>query len=98
MSTPRNAGYTKEYNQKLFLRLLHREPLSRAEIARRTGLTRASTSLIADELLSEGLITESELSSASKSGRPPMTLKIADDAKAGDIAFINAIIQPLNQC
>ena len=51
----RNADYTKEYNRKLVLRLLRYQPLSRAEIARRTGLTRASTSLIASELLAEQL-------------------------------------------
>lgn len=54
----RNADYTKEYNRKLVLRLLRYQPLSRAEIARKTGLTRASTSLIAAELLSEGLVRE----------------------------------------
>lgn len=54
----RNADYTKEYNRKLVLRLLRYQPLSRAEIARKTGLTRASTSLIAAELLNEGLVRE----------------------------------------
>ena len=54
----RNADYTKEYNRKLVLRLLRYQPLSRAEIARRTGLTRASTSLIAAELLNDGLVRE----------------------------------------
>ena len=54
----RNADYTKEYNRKLVLRLLRYQPLSRAEIARRTGLTRASTSLIASELLADGLVRE----------------------------------------
>ena len=43
----RNAEYTKEYNRKLILRLLRTQAMSRAEIARQTGLTRASTSLIA---------------------------------------------------
>ena len=43
----RNAGYTKEYNQKSVLRILRRQPMSRAELARATGLTRAATSLIA---------------------------------------------------
>lgn len=54
----RNAEYTKEYNRKLILRLLRTQPMSRAEIARQTGLTRASTSLIAADLLAEGMVRE----------------------------------------
>lgn len=54
----RNAGYTKEYNQKSILRILRRQPMSRAELARATGLTRAATSLIAEELLGAGVLTE----------------------------------------
>lgn len=71
----RNAEYTKEYNRKLFLRLLRMAPLSRAEIARRMGLTRAATTLIADELLAEGLIEETTCS-ATYRGRTPVPLKL----------------------
>ena len=89
MSTPRNAEYTKIYNQKLFLRLLHRQPLSRADIARKIGLTRASASLIADELLREGWIVENKLSSVTKSGRPPVALRIAKDSCYAVGVFLN---------
>ena len=58
MPKVRNAGYTKEYNRKVVLKLLRAHPASRAELARLTGLTRAATSLIANELLSEGVIQE----------------------------------------
>lgn len=58
MKRARNADYTKEYNRKEVLRLLRRTPMSRAELARATGLTRAATSLIADELLQDGIVTE----------------------------------------
>ena len=58
MSAPRNAEYTKLYNQKTFLRLLRRAPLSRADIAREMGLSRAAASLIAEELIRDGLVTE----------------------------------------
>ena len=57
MSTPRNAEYTKLYNKKTFLRLLRAAPLSRAEVARRMGLSRAAASLIAEELLRERFLT-----------------------------------------
>ncbi len=89
MSTPRNAEYTKQYNQKLFLRLLHREPMSRADLARKIGLTRASASIIADELLKDGWITETRLLPGTKSGRPPVALSIAKDACYAVGVFLN---------
>ena len=54
----RNADYTKEYNQKAVLRHLRRQAMSRAELARATGLTRAGTSLIVEELLKRDIVTE----------------------------------------
>ena len=54
----RNADYTKEYNQKAVLRHLRRQAMSRAELARATGLTRAGTSLIVEELLKQDVVTE----------------------------------------
>lgn len=55
---PRNADYTKEYNRKAVLRILRHNAMSRAELARATGLTRAATSLIAEELVKDGIVTE----------------------------------------
>ena len=55
---PRNADYTKEYNRKAVLRILRHKAMSRAELARVTGLTRAATSLIVEELLNLGIVTE----------------------------------------
>ena len=75
----RNAEYTKEYNRKLFLRLLRKEPLSRSEIARKMGLTRATTSVIADELLQEGFILGSEDGDVHR-GRIPVPLSLNPDA------------------
>jgi len=74
----RNAEYTKEYNRKMFLRLLRREPLSRAEMARRLGLTRAASSLIADELLHEGIIRET-IATSKQLGRTPVPLALCPD-------------------
>lgn len=75
----RNAEYTKEYNRKLFLRLLRTEPLSRSEIARRMGLTRATTSVIADELLQEGFILGAETGEVHH-GRTPIPLSLNSSA------------------
>lgn len=55
---PRNADYTKEYNRKAVLRILRHNAMSRAELARSTGLTRAATSLIVEELVRDGIVTE----------------------------------------
>ena len=72
-----NAGYTKEYNRKQVLGLLLGGSLSRAELARRTGLTRAAISVIADELLGEGLVEErAREGAASAKGRSPTPLAL----------------------
>ncbi len=84
----RNAEYTKQYNRKLFLRLLRLGPLSRAQIARRTGLTRAAASLIAEELLREGLVEETE-SSITKRGRTPIPLTLRADAFYAGAVYLN---------
>lgn len=75
----RNAEYTKEYNRKLFLRLLRAEPLSRSEIARKMGLTRATASVIADELLQEGFILGSGGGEVHR-GRTPIPLSLNSNA------------------
>ena len=84
----RNAEYTKEYNRKMFLRLLRVEPMFRAEIARRMGLTRAATSLIAEELLQEGLICET-VSTEKRMGRTPVPLMIAPEAGFAIGVYLN---------
>ncbi len=73
---PRNADYTKEYNRKSILRILRHNAMSRAELARATGLTRAATSLIVDELLKGGIVTELAPQSVGR-GRSatPLTLR-----------------------
>lgn len=84
----RNAEYTKEYNRKMFLRLLRMAPISRAEIARRMGLTRAATSLIADELMGEGLIEETTANATSR-GRTPVPLTLRHDAGYAVGVYLN---------
>ncbi len=84
----RNAEYTKEYNRKMFLRILRTSPMSRAEIARKMGLTRAATSLIADELISEGLIEETTASATSR-GRTPVPLTLRHDAGYAVGVYLN---------
>lgn len=84
----RNAEYTKEYNRKLILRLLRSQPMSRAEIARQTGLTRACTSLIAAELLNDGLVHELEPVTG-KHGRMPTPLALCGAAGYAVGVYLN---------
>lgn len=78
MAKARNADYIKEYNRKAVLRLLRHNPMSRAELARETGLTRATTSLIADELLNEGVLKELSPQSNGR-GRCAIPLAVCSD-------------------
>lgn len=71
----RNAGYTKDFNQKLILSLLRHQSLSRADIARVTGLSRSAISIITEELLSQNLVEESESQIIPK-GRRPVLLQL----------------------
>lgn len=80
MANPNNSSNMKQKNRAAILRLIRAEELSRAELARRTGLTRAAVSLIVDTLLSEGLILEGD-AVKSGSGRHPTSLQIAPQAR-----------------
>ena len=52
-------GDARRHNRALVLRTMFREgPVSRADLARATNLTRVTTSDLATELLAEGLIEE----------------------------------------
>ena len=76
---PRNADYTREYNRKAVLRILRRQAMSRAELARATGLTRAAASLIVEELLNAGVVTELAPQSAGR-GRSATPLALRPDS------------------
>jgi predicted NBD/HSP70 family sugar kinase len=64
------------------LRLIWKEQrISRAEIARRTGLSRSTVSETVDALMPTGLIAEVGVA-PSNGGRPPVVLEFQDDACA----------------
>ncbi|MEN8235849.1 MAG: ROK family transcriptional regulator, partial [Actinomycetota bacterium] len=73
-------GDTRTQNRRFVLqRLFADSPTSRADIARATGLTRATVSHLIAELIDEGLVLE--LGTApSAGGKPPTLLTISDDA------------------
>ena len=76
------ASQIRAQHQGLLLRLIWREQLiSRADLARRTGLSRSSISAIVADLLATGLVRETG-SGDSSGGRRPILLGFDDDALA----------------
>lgn len=75
------ANETKQYNQSLILRLIYEaQEVSRADLARVTGLTRATVSNVVNELMDIGLVAE--LGQApSAGGKPPTLLEIIPSAR-----------------
>jgi predicted NBD/HSP70 family sugar kinase len=70
----------RELNSTLLLNLIWRERrISRADLARRTGLSRSTVSAIVSDLLATGLVRESGAGDSS-GGRPPTILDFVDDA------------------
>ena len=71
---------TRNQNRRFVLQcLFSTSPTTRANIARATGLTRATVSDLVSELVHDGLVLE--LGTApSKGGKPPTLLTVADDA------------------
>ena len=74
-----NAAVMRIKNEKMILSLINQRPLSRVEISRITGLTRAAVTIITDELLGRGLISEMPTRSAGV-GRQPVLLYLNDQA------------------
>lgn len=58
-------------------------PVSRAQVAAATGLTRATASTLADALLAGGLLTERPLPPTERSGRPAVGLELSPHGPAG---------------
>ena len=64
----------RKLNTAVILDILRRyAPLSRAEVAARTGLNRSTVSIVVNSLIEEGFVQETELQS-SKIGRPGILL------------------------
>jgi predicted NBD/HSP70 family sugar kinase len=72
----------RDINRRIILNVIRtRQPVSRADVARLTGLQRSTVSLIADQLIDEGWIVEGELGRLPR-GRRPIYLQMNTD-KAG---------------
>jgi N-acetylglucosamine repressor len=76
-----NSQQTKLHNRLLILKTIYQhDRISRAHIARETGLTRATVSDAVGELKKDGIIAEVGVGQ-SKGGKPPILLKFVDDAR-----------------
>lgn len=75
----------RRHNLSLVLRqvLESPQPLSRADIAGRTGLTRATVSALVDRLVAGGMVRELEPLATRRAGRPAVPLAPAAGALAG---------------
>lgn len=89
---------TRTFNQQLLLRALHdHSPLSRADLARMTGLTRTSVSDLVGSLIHDGLIEEVGRGQSS-GGKSPILLSVAPDGRhligldLGEAQFSGAVV------
>jgi predicted NBD/HSP70 family sugar kinase/biotin operon repressor len=89
---------TRTFNQRLILRALHdHSPLSRADLARLTGLTRTSVSDLVGTLIDDGLIEEVGRGRSS-GGKSPILLRVAPDGRhvigldLGEAQFSGAVV------
>ncbi|MDR0721022.1 MAG: ROK family transcriptional regulator [Treponema sp.] len=72
-----HQSVVKESNLKqVFDLILEHEGISRIEISKRTGLTRATVSMLVDELATKGLVNLLGHGNSSSAGRKPIMLEI----------------------
>ena len=75
-----NASVMRKINRKLILDQIRSRPISRAELAEITHLTRASVTQIIEELLDEGIVIETKVVGRMRLGRRSTQLEIAPNA------------------
>jgi len=89
---------TRTYNQRLVMRTIYDNgPLSRADVARITGLTRTSVSDLVGELLASGVVREGERGPSS-GGKAPILLNVVNESRhligidVGESVFSGAVV------
>lgn len=74
---PANLQVVKSANLSLIFGLIHkRAPISRASLAKLSGLTPTTVSALTDELIAEGMVQDGGMKSTSATGRPAVMLEI----------------------
>ena len=72
---------TKEHNSRLVLKtFFDNKEISRADVARATGLTKATVSDLVYELIQQGLVAESRYAETAV-GKPPLLLEVERDGR-----------------
>ena len=89
---------TREHNHRLVLRAVYEfGPISRAEVARSTGLTRTTVSDVVTDLLDDGMVEEVGRGPSS-GGKAPILLSIVGDSRQvigldlGEAVFAGALV------
>ena len=70
-----NSTNMKLDNRRLILSIIRKNPISRAELARKTGLTRATVTLLIDEIVNIGIVMET-VTARADFGRKPVLLDL----------------------
>ena len=81
MKRATNSAVMRQSNRRLILNILRCEPMSRADLAERVQLTRASITQIIDELIAEGLVKEQSVIESSALGRKRTALTLEENAR-----------------
>ncbi len=81
MQTGTNSEVMRENNKKLVLNLIRKGDFSRADIAKEIGLTKATLTFLADELLKEGIIYEENVTDYTGVGRRPSYLRLLPNSR-----------------
>jgi predicted NBD/HSP70 family sugar kinase len=83
MTITGDQSLLREINRMALVRAIQREPgLSRAELAKATGLTKSTVSLLAQDLINEGWLFETGVQATGAIGRRPTPLFLDDDRLA----------------
>jgi N-acetylglucosamine repressor len=100
MALPTKATHqqTRVHNERLVVRTVYdRGPISRAEVARLTGLTRTTVSDVVTSLLDEGVVREVGRGPSS-GGKAPILVEVDDDARLvvgldlGEEQFVGSLV------
>ena len=82
MTTTGDQQLVRRINRSVILRLLRKQPcLSRAQIAKASGLTKSTVSLLVQGLIADGWLREGDAASEQRLGRPSTPLQIDETSK-----------------
>ncbi|HKF84858.1 MAG TPA: ROK family protein, partial [Candidatus Limnocylindrales bacterium] len=98
LATKATHQQTRAINQGLVLRTVYDNgPISRADVARRTGLTRTTVSDVVMDFIADGLVEEIGRGPSS-GGKAPILVQVIADARLvigldlGEGAFVGALV------